>query len=182
MVWVLHGTDPEFCPRCGGALDVRETDEGPRPQCEDCDVILYHNAGVMARTAVVETDRVLLIERGAAGDVGAWATAGGYVEAGEGPREAAARELEEETGLAVAPDDLTLVADGVLDFGDGETDVAFNYAVHRSKTAGSVDAGSDAADARWWTREELRADLPEEKNNLRAIGLDALLDVLDDVS
>lgn len=182
MVWVLHGDEPDFCPRCGGQLDARETEDGPRPHCDDCGVTLYHNAGAMARTVVVDTDQVLLIERGAAGNVGAWASAGGYVEAGERPREAAARELEEETGLAADPAALTLVDDGFLDFGNGESDAAFVYAVRRSRTAGTVEAGSDAADARWWTPDELRTDLPDEKNNLRVVGLDALLDLLADAT
>ena len=180
MVWVLHGAEPDFCPRCGDALDTRESEDGPRPHCTDCEVTLYHNAAAMARTVVVDTDRALLIERGEAGDVGAWASAGGYIEVGERPREAAVRELEEETGLAAAPEALTLVNEGFLEFENGESDVAFNYAVPRSQTSGTVEAGSDAADARWWTREALRTDLPDDENNLRAMGLDVLLDLLED--
>ncbi len=179
MVWAVHGDEPEFCPHCGDRLETRPTEDGPRPHCTDCRVTVYHSSGVMARTAVVDRDRVLLIERGAAGDVGAWATPGGYIEAGEPPRDAAVRELEEETGLAADREALTPVNVGFLEFETGESDVALNYAVSRSETAGTVEAGSDAADARWWSRDEIRTDLSEERNDLRAIGPDALLNLLD---
>ncbi|WP_114576572.1 NUDIX domain-containing protein [Saliphagus sp. LR7] len=182
MVWAFHTDEPEFCPQCGDSLETQSTEDGPRPHCATCRTTAYHNSGVMARTAVVDTDRVLLIERGAAGDVGAWATPGGYIDAGEPPREAAIRELEEETGFEAAPEALTPVNVGFLEFDGGESDVAVNYAVLRSETAGTVEAGSDAAEARWWTRDALRADLPAEKNNLRAIGMETLLDLLDDRS
>ena len=44
---------------------------------------------------------------------GRWAASGGHVEPGESFLEAAVRELQEETGLVVAPEDLELV--GVYD-------------------------------------------------------------------
>ncbi|WP_267643731.1 NUDIX hydrolase [Haloarchaeobius amylolyticus] len=179
MVWVLHGDAPDYCPRCGEPLTRRDTDDGPRPHCSDCGVTIYHNASVMARTAVLDGDRVLLIERGAADDIGAWATPGGYVEAGERARQAAARELEEETGLAAAPGALTLVCDGFLDYGSGETDVALVYAVASTETTGTIQAASDAADARWWTRAEIAAELTDEEGHLRAVGVDTLLGLLD---
>jgi len=192
MVWVLHGDEPDFCPRCGRELDVRETEDGPRPHCPDCDVTVYANAAVMARVLVHDDDRVLLIERGVgsdksgvrrgdrpAPDVGAWATPGGHVDAGETAREAAARELEEEAGLAADPDVLRFVTEGSLDFGWPDTYVSFNYALDYAETTGSVDAGSDAADARWWTRDELETDLPAEKNNLRAVDTGLVFELLD---
>lgn len=182
MAWVFHGDEPEFCPRCGDPLETHTTEDGPRPHCTGCRVTLYHNSGVMARTVVVDSDRALLIKRGAAGDIGAWATPGGYIEAGESPHEAAVRELEEETGLGADSEALTLVNTGFLEFRNGESDVALNYAVPRSATTGVVEAGSDAADARWWTRDELRSEFPEGKNDFRAIGRDALLFLLDSPS
>lgn len=140
-----------FCPSCGAALDGH--------RCPDCDFHFYRNPTPMARTAVVDGDSVLLIERGRGADVGAWVLPGGYVEEREPPRVAAARELREETGLAADPADLALLGDGFLDFGEFSS-VSFNYAVARDETEGTVAAADDAADARFWTRERIETDSP----------------------
>lgn len=179
MVWVLHGDEPDFCPRCGTRLDTRETEDGPRPHCPDCDVTVYANAAVMARVLVHDENRILLIERGVGSDIGAWATPGGHVDAGETAREAAVRELEEEAGLSADPDALRLVTEGSLDFGWPDTYVSFNYALDYADATGTVRAASDAADARWWTRDELETDLPAEKNNLRAVDTELVFDMLE---
>src|SRR6056300_1542962 len=69
--------------------------------------------GLMRQVAhcyVVVEARVLLLERppGLRG-AGFWAPPGGHLEAGESPVEAACRECAEELGLALAPEQLTLL-------------------------------------------------------------------------
>lgn len=61
-----------------------------------------------ARVVIVADGHVLLQQDRDPGLPGArfWQTPGGGIDEGEGPREAAAREVQEETGLAVDPDDL----------------------------------------------------------------------------
>jgi len=124
----------------------------------------------MARVAVVDEDAVLLIEMGEGRDEGSWALPGGHIDADESPRAAAVRELEEETGIQAASNELSLIGDGFLAFEDGDSMVSFNYAITRDKTAGQVEAADDAAKARFWTRKELQETPPL----VRASGIEQL--------
>lgn len=179
MAWTLEtGTDSEavtYCPTCGEPLGSRTTHEGERPYCDDCDLTLYRNPVPMARATVVDGDRLLLIEMGRGPDEGSWALAGGHIEHDEPPQVAAARELAEETGLHVAPEDLQLIGEGFLVFEDGLTMVSFNYAASMAAAEGTVEAADDAADARFWSRDELETSTPL----LRASGVDQLRSALD---
>ena len=174
MAWTVEGERPRYCPWCGDSLGARVREGRESPHCEDCDRTLYRNPVPMARATVVDGDSVLLIERGQGGDVGEWVLPGGHVEADEPLERAAARELREETNLRVAPDDLTLLGTGFLKFESGHRMVSVNFAAPVSAASGSVEAGDDAADARFWSREECI----EEKPLLRASGLEQVLSAI----
>ncbi|MFC7046073.1 NUDIX domain-containing protein [Halobacteriaceae archaeon GCM10025711] len=88
---------------------------------------------------------------------GEWKLPSGRMELGESPREGVARELEEETGLAVDPADLTYFYDESGEPVEEQYMVGIDYAVHRSKTTGTVEAGSDATRARFFTPAEFEA-------------------------
>jgi 8-oxo-dGTP pyrophosphatase MutT (NUDIX family) len=62
-----------------------------------------------------------------------WAASGGHVEPGETYLEAAVRELHEETGLVVAPEDLQLV--GIFDIHHVERDSDDRMALYAGATA-----------------------------------------------
>ncbi|MFI2214952.1 NUDIX domain-containing protein [Streptomyces sp. NPDC020141] len=70
---------------------------------------IFYTADVVC----VRGDDVLLIERGWPPHQGKLALPGGHIDEGETSRDAAARELLEETGVAVSVDELVLV--GVYD-------------------------------------------------------------------
>lgn len=111
-------------------------------------------------------DRVLLLHDSDPGVPGAhwWGTPGGGIDAGESPQAAAVRELAEETGLMVGPDDLVGpvarrwvrhgYSDRVL-----EQDEAF-FGVRRPHApagAPALTAGETATllGERWWSAAEL---------------------------
>ncbi|MQY14994.1 Bifunctional NMN adenylyltransferase/Nudix hydrolase [Streptomyces sp. RB5] len=99
--------------------------------------------------------RLLLIERGWDPFEGRWALPGGHVDPGETSRAAAARELEEETGVRVVPEELRQI--GVWDQPGRDprgryVTVAY-LAVVPADTA--AVAGDDARTARWWSPEGL---------------------------
>jgi 8-oxo-dGTP diphosphatase len=85
-----------------------------------------------------------------------WSIPGGVLEVGELLREAAIREAREETGLTVVPGELLGVYDRILR--DAGERVQYHYVLidflcHR--VAGDLAAASDAAEVRWFSREEL---------------------------
>lgn len=89
-------------------------------------------------------DAVLLIRRGQPPRLGEWSLPGGRIEPGEGAREAAMRELAEETGVAAELVGLVDVVDGI--FRDaGRHYVLIDYAA--MWTGGEPVAGDDAAEA-----------------------------------
>ena len=103
-------------------------------------------------------DRVVLVKRGHPPIQGQWSIPGGVLEVGELVRDAAAREAREETGLIVEPGELLGVYDRVLRHADGR--VQYHYVLVDflcRPVGGELCAASDAAEVRWFTREELPA-------------------------
>jgi 8-oxo-dGTP diphosphatase len=107
---------------------------------------------------IIEDSRVLLVKRAHPPLQAQWSIPGGVLEVGELIREAAIREAREETGLIVEPADLLGVYDRILR--DPEERVQYHYVLIDflcRRVGGELLAASDAAEVRWFTREELRA-------------------------
>jgi 8-oxo-dGTP diphosphatase len=105
---------------------------------------------------IIEDDHVLLVKRANPPIQGQWSIPGGVLEVGELVREAAVREAREETGLVVEPGDLLGVYDRILH--NHEKRVQYHYVLIDflcRRVGGELLAASDAAEVRWFTREEL---------------------------
>jgi ADP-ribose pyrophosphatase YjhB (NUDIX family) len=110
---------------------------------------------------VVDGERILLIQRGHAPSEGLWSIPGGRVEPGETLVGALRREIQEECGLDVAVGDLAIVLDRISRNSDGS--VRSHYLIldfWATPTDGAarptIRASSDAADAGWFTLDEMR--------------------------
>lgn len=151
---------PEFCPYCGTELGSTTFEGESRRYCGDCDRIVWHNPVPGAGVAVIErrtgANAVCCVKRAIPPGVGEWTLPGGYVDAGieEGPAEAAARELEEETGLVVDPGALELYDATALPPREGMQVLSILYTADREETSGELVPGSDAAVARFLTPAE----------------------------
>jgi len=107
---------------------------------------------------IVEGERVVLVKRAHPPIQGQWSIPGGVLEVGEMVREAAIREAREETGLIVEPGELLGVYDRILY--DAEKRVQYHYVLIDflcTRVGGELRAASDAAEVRWFTRDELPA-------------------------
>ena len=117
---------------------------------------------------VLSDQRVLLIRRGKQPLVGRWSIPGGTVESGETLEQALVREMAEETGLEVEPQELLTVFDWIEREGDR---VVFHYVIADYLCrclSGTARAGSDALEVRWVGPEEL------EQLDLTAKALDVV--------
>ena len=101
-----------------------------------------------ASIAVFKGDTVLLVQRGRAPFRGLWSLPGGSIEPGESAREAAFRELKEETGITA---EIEGVVENVeLTATDDGRPVTWRLAMFYGRYAGgSLQPGSDASDANW---------------------------------
>ena len=105
---------------------------------------------------IIEGNRVVLVKRAHPPLQAEWSIPGGVLEVGELVREAAVREALEETGLVVETGELLGVFDRVLR--NPEKRVQYHYVLIDflcRRVAGELSAASDAAEVRWFTREEL---------------------------
>jgi 8-oxo-dGTP diphosphatase len=101
------------------------------------------------------TLEVLLIQRDGPPFEGHWAFPGGFVNVGEAPRDAARRELEEETNIQdVSLEQLRAFGNPGRDPRGHVVTVAY-LAVIPMDTRRRPEAGSDAAQTRWWSVDEL---------------------------
>jgi ADP-ribose pyrophosphatase YjhB (NUDIX family) len=150
-----------YCPQCGEALEVRHVEGRSRDYCAECGCILYRNPKPCAGVIVVDGPEVLLVKRTEPPAVGSWSLPAGFLEADEPPATAAVRELTEETSLSVAEEDVKLHETSFVERSADEFVLVVIYVAPRSATTGHPAAGSDAAEARFWNLDELRAHSDE---------------------
>ena len=121
--------------------------EGPCPTCGT-----YHNPALTVDAVAVRGSgkgrEVLLIRRGHEPWKGCWAFPGGFVDVGERPEDAVARELFEECNIVGKANDIIAVR------GDPARDprghvVSIFYRVEVDTNSDEPIAGDDAAHAEW---------------------------------
>ena len=109
---------------------------------------------------IVDQGRVVVIKRGSPPLLGEWSIPGGLLELGETVRQGVEREALEETGLVVESGEFLGVFDRIVPDDAGK--IRFHYVLLDylcRPVSGSLQAGQDAAEAKWMTLEELR-DFP----------------------
>jgi ADP-ribose pyrophosphatase YjhB (NUDIX family) len=120
---------PNFCSNCGSGnmtLQVPDGDDHLRAVCQDCSAVVYANPKVVVACVVMvvqstmstsasstssTTTKVLLAKRAIEPRAGYWGIPQGFMELHDTTtRTAVCREVWEETGVVIAPDQLRLRA------------------------------------------------------------------------
>ena len=96
----LHETI-NFCPHCGSASVKKDVYGKLRATCPTCGWVHFEDPKVAAAVLVMDKGSVLLARRIFNPSKGDWTLPAGFVDAREGPEDAAIRECLEETGLEV---------------------------------------------------------------------------------
>lgn len=146
---------PNFCADCGNdqmVLKVPDGDERIRACCEKCGRIEYQNPKVVVacviRTKPFATDNgdrsqkdlILVAKRAIEPRQGTWGIPQGFMENGETTRQAAVREVYEETGAVIDPSLLRLRA--VYNV-PGSVQLVYEARVDAAKTQQQIDSYHD---------------------------------------
>jgi len=123
----------------------RERGGRTRSVCTTCGRVAYRNPLPVAACLVEQAGGLYLIRRRAEPGRGRWALPAGFIEHGEMPPDAAARETAEETGLTVAVGALIGVY-GYVEAGGERSGIVIAYA--GTVVGGRAEAGDDAAEVR----------------------------------
>ena len=118
---------------------------------------------------IFDGDRVLLVQRGNEPLKGWWSLPGGAVETGEPLEAAVLREVLEETNLVVKVVRFGEIFERLMLDSDGKTEyhyVLLDYICE--VVGGTLAAGSDSADARWFGLKELK-ELPITSDTLEVV-------------
>ncbi len=141
----------KYCSVCGARNETRELEGRKRRVCPQCGSVHYENPRPAATVVAVRDGNLLLVKRAVPPAVGQWCLPGGFMELRESAADAAQRELHEETGLTVRH--LSFL--GVCPYPGGPKRDLLVLAYYSHDVDGSVVAGDDALEARFFPLNEL---------------------------
>jgi ADP-ribose pyrophosphatase YjhB (NUDIX family) len=143
-----------FCPADGTGLQPKGG-ESSGVSCPTCGRSWYRSSAPAVGAAIVRGGRALVTVRGIEPEKGKLDLPGGFVEIGEHPREALAREAQEELGVEVEVEERPMLL-AVHTYGeDGEYVLAIGFRVRI--VSGEPKPADDVAEIRWVTKDEIEA-------------------------
>ena len=146
---------PGYCIRCGTLTDELVRGGMLRPTCPACGWIYYAKNATGAALMIVQGGKVLLVQRAHEPYLGYWMLPAGFVEYGEIAEETAVREAQEETSL-----DVELTGLWGFYYGSDDPRNVAHLAVYEARViGGTLAAGDDAMDARFFGPDELPAQI-----------------------
>ncbi len=145
-----HAAHPR-CSRCGEPTTVIQA--GWARACPACGTEHYPRTDPAVIMAVVDDDDRILLGRQAAWPARRFSTLAGFVEPGEPLETAVRREVLEEAGVQVG--DVVYQGSQPWPF---PSSLMLGFTARATSTDVTVD-GEELAEARWWTRAQLAADV-----------------------
>lgn len=150
------------CAHCGAMMDM--TSAGWSMTCAGCGIEVFPRTDPAVIVLVRDADDRALLGRQSMWPAGRMSTLAGFIEAGESAELAIRREIAEEVGIEIADAD-----DAIRYLGSqpwpfpGSLMLGF----HALAATTQIDVdGSEIVDARWFTRDELRAELASSEVRL----------------
>jgi ADP-ribose pyrophosphatase YjhB (NUDIX family) len=140
-----------YCIRCGAFVNHEMKFGKVRPVCPQCGWIHFVDPKVAAAVFIEQDGRVLLVRRTNEPFRGLWTLPAGFINGGEDPAEAAARECLEETGLIVR-------VKRVLDIISGKEHsrgADFTIIYQAEVIGGDMKPDDDADAVEWFGRDQL---------------------------
>ena len=121
-----------------------------RRHCDSCGHVHYVDPKVAVGVAVFRDDQLLLVRRVMEPGRGRWAVPGGFLDVGEDPKVAAAREAAEEASVDVRVTHLLDV------FANPPADGGAVFVLYAAEwISGDPRPGDDADDARFFARDQI---------------------------
>jgi ADP-ribose pyrophosphatase YjhB (NUDIX family) len=143
-----------YCPQCGAGLlhHVVAGESRNHWYCPQCRTPRYDHAMIVVTCFVACGSKLLWIQRELEPQRGLWAIPGGFLENNETLAAGAARELHEEAGIELQPDQLELYMTGTITF-INQVYVAFRATVDTENCRPGVESRScgfySRADCPW---------------------------------
>jgi ADP-ribose pyrophosphatase YjhB (NUDIX family) len=147
----MASTEFNYCPRCGTPVMHKELYGKVRAVCPQCEWIHFLDPKVAAAVLIEQGGRVLLVRRAGEPFRGMWTLPAGFINGGEDPAEAAARECLEETGLIVR---VTRVLD-IISGKEHPRGADFIIVYQAEIIDGELKPDDDADAVEWFERENL---------------------------
>jgi ADP-ribose pyrophosphatase YjhB (NUDIX family) len=145
-----------FCPQCGCSLTKKTEGTYERKFCLQCKHFIYENPVPVVAGIILEQDkRILLVKRGVEPCIGKWTLPTGFIELHETPEQCVVREVFEETNLKCHTKSLF----GVYQQKGWKYKSVVTIAYRLTIESGTLRAGDDASDARFFSYNEL-PDIP----------------------
>jgi ADP-ribose pyrophosphatase YjhB (NUDIX family) len=148
---------PRFCSECGAPLPAP-----PPITCRACDTSHWLDAKPCAGALVSRAGKLLLVRRAQEPWKGAWDVPGGFCGPREHPREAAVREVREETALEIEVGGvLGMWIDSYAPDGPGADKVTLNIYFNAVAPGDSAARGdpNEVAEIGWFDADELPQSL-----------------------
>lgn len=147
----MAGFEFTYCPRCAGLLTDALRFGKIRQVCTECGWIHFVDPKVAAAVLIEHEGRVLLVRRNNEPFRGLWTLPAGFINAGEDPAEAAARECLEETGLNVR---VTRVLE-IISGREHPRGADFIIVYQATVLNGELKPDDDVDAVEWFTRDRL---------------------------
>ncbi|MCK5832742.1 NUDIX hydrolase [bacterium] len=100
--------ESRFCAACGNKTEwvIREVGEESVELCPKCGMVFFRNSVPCVGGLVIKDGKILLVKRAIDPFIGYWDIPGGFLEESEHPENGVVREVFEETGFIVVPEEL----------------------------------------------------------------------------